>query len=171
MLGYLGQCKRHDAEAEAPILWPLDAKSRLIRKDPGAGKYWIQEEKGMAEDQMVEWHHWLNGHEFEQTLGGGKGQGTLECCSPWVTSFSNRYIWWPGRGTRKETCCLFLITYVIFSWETINERVKFAKSTLHDVSDPHTMLNRSALKKIQKEILLFSVVCKLRMWVYICSMI
>ena len=53
-----------DAEAEAPIVWPPDAKSRLIRKDPDAGKYWIQEEKEMAEDEMVEWHHRLNGHEF-----------------------------------------------------------------------------------------------------------
>ena len=52
-------------EAEAPILWPPDAKSRLIGKDPDAGNDWGQEEKGATEDEMVEWHHWLNGHEFE----------------------------------------------------------------------------------------------------------
>ena len=52
-------------EAEAPILWPPDAKNRLIGKDPDAGKDWRQEEKGMTEDEMVGWHHWLNGHESE----------------------------------------------------------------------------------------------------------
>ena len=56
---------RTDAEAETPILWPPDAKSQLIGKDPDAGKDWGQEEKGMAEDEVVRWHHWLNGHEFE----------------------------------------------------------------------------------------------------------
>ena len=58
---------RTDAEVEAPILWPPDAKNRLIGKDPDAGKDWGQEEKGVAEDEMVEWHHWLNKHGFEQT--------------------------------------------------------------------------------------------------------
>ena len=74
---------RTDAEAEAPILWPPDAKSWLIGKDPDAGKYWRQEEKGTTEDEMVGWHHRLDGHEFEQALGVGDGQGRLECCSPW----------------------------------------------------------------------------------------
>ena len=60
---------RTDAETEAPILWPPDAKSWLIRKDPDAGKDWRQEEKGTTEDEMVGWHHWFNGHEFEQALG------------------------------------------------------------------------------------------------------
>ena len=72
---------RTEAEAEAPILWPFDAKSWLIRKDDG--KYWRQEEKGMTEDEMVGWHHWLNEYEFEQALGDGKGQGSLACCSSW----------------------------------------------------------------------------------------
>ena len=74
---------RTDPEAENPILWPPDAKNRLIRKDPDAGKDWKQEEKGMTEDEMVGWHHWLNGHEFQQAPGDGKGQGGLACCSPW----------------------------------------------------------------------------------------
>ena len=60
---------RTDAEAEAPIFWPPDAKSWLIRKDPDAGKDWRQEEKGTTEDEMVGWHHWLNRHAFEQSLG------------------------------------------------------------------------------------------------------
>ena len=72
-----------DAEAETPILWPPDAKSWLIWKDPDAGKDWGQEEKGMTEDEMIGWHHWLDGHEFEQALGAGDGQGSLVCCSPW----------------------------------------------------------------------------------------
>ena len=70
-------------ETESPILWPPDAKSRLIRKDPDAGKDRRQEEKGMTEDEMVGWHHRLNGHEFEQALGDGEGQGSLASCSPW----------------------------------------------------------------------------------------
>ena len=71
-----------DAEAEAPILWPLDAKNWLIGKDPDAGKDWRQE-KGMTEDEIFGWHHRLDGHKFEQALGVGDGQGRLACCSPW----------------------------------------------------------------------------------------
>ena len=56
---------RTDVEAETPILWPPDAKNWLIGKDPDAEKDWRWEEKGTAEDEMVGWHHWLNGHEFE----------------------------------------------------------------------------------------------------------
>ena len=69
-------------EAEAPILWPSDAKSWLIGKDPDTGKDWRQEEKGMTEDEMVGWHHWLSGHEFEQTWGDSEGQRSLVCGSP-----------------------------------------------------------------------------------------
>ena len=69
-------------DAEAPILWSPEAKSQLIGKDPDAGKdrRW---EKGTTENKMVGWHHWLNGHEFEQTRGDSEGQGSLVCCSPW----------------------------------------------------------------------------------------
>ena len=74
---------RTDAEAKAPILWPLDAKNWLIRKDPDAGKDWGQE-KGTTEDEKVGWHNGLNGHEFEQALRYGEGQGSLGCCSPWI---------------------------------------------------------------------------------------
>ena len=74
---------RTDAEAETPILWPLDAKNRLIEKDPDAGKDWKREEKGTTEDELVGWHHRLDGHEFEWTPGVGDGQGSLACCSPW----------------------------------------------------------------------------------------
>ena len=71
------------AKAEAPMLWPLDVKNWLIWKDPDAGKNWRQEDKGMTEDEMVGWHHWLNGRESEQVPGAGDGQGNLACCNPW----------------------------------------------------------------------------------------
>ena len=74
---------RTDVEAETPILWPPDAKSWLIGKDPDAGKDWGQEEKGATEDEMVGWHHRLNGHGFGWTLGVDDGQGALACCSSW----------------------------------------------------------------------------------------
>ena len=64
---------RTDAKGEAPILWPPDVRSRLIGKDPDAGKDWGQEEKGATEDAMVGWHHWFNGKEFEQILGVSEG--------------------------------------------------------------------------------------------------
>ena len=73
---------RTDAEAEAPIFWPPDAKSQLTGKDPDAGKDWRQE-KGRTEDEMVGWHHQLNGLELEQTPGVGDGQGGLACCDSW----------------------------------------------------------------------------------------
>jgi len=74
---------RTDFEAETPILGPPNVKSWLIWKDPHAGKNWGQEEKGMTEDKMVGWHHWLNGLRFGWTPGGGDGQGSLVCCGSW----------------------------------------------------------------------------------------
>ena len=74
---------RTDAKAEALIFWPPDAENRLIEKDSAAGKDWRQKEKGTTEDEMVGWHHRLNGHEFEQTPGDSEGQGSLVCCKPW----------------------------------------------------------------------------------------
>ena len=71
---------RTDAQAEAPILWLPAVKHQLTGKDPDAGKNWGQKEKGITEDEMVGWHHWLNGRELEQTLEDSEGQGV---CSPW----------------------------------------------------------------------------------------
>ena len=73
---------RTDAEAETLIFWRLDVKSWLIGKDPDAGKDWRPEEKGMTENEMVGWDHWLDGHEIEQAPGVGDRQGSLVCCSP-----------------------------------------------------------------------------------------
>ena len=89
-------------DAEAPILCPPDAKNWIIGKDPDAGYDWGQEEKGMTEDEMVGWYHWLNGHEFGQTLGDSGGQGSLKCYSPWgsresdtTEQLNNKYAIWP----------------------------------------------------------------------------
>ena len=79
-----------DAEAEAPMLWPPDMKSQLIEKDPVAGKDGRQNEKGAAEDEMVREYHWLNGCEFEQTLGDSEGQECMACSSPWGLRESSR---------------------------------------------------------------------------------
>ena len=81
---------RTDADTKAPVLWPPESKGRLIRKD----WHWErraggQEKKGTTEDKMLGWHHWLNGHEFEQALGDCEGQGSLACCSSWCRRESN----------------------------------------------------------------------------------
>ena len=90
---------RTDAKGEAPILWPPDAKSQLIGKDPDAGKDWRQEGKGMTEDEMVGWCHWVNGHEFEQAPGDGEGQGSLAMGvtvrHDWATEQQSRLIQGP----------------------------------------------------------------------------
>ena len=100
---------RTDAEAEAPILWPRDVKNWLIGKDPDAGKDWRQEEKGTTENEMAGWHHQLDGHEFEQALGAGDGQGSLVYYSPWGCKESDRTEWlnWtdPGGSDSKDSAC------------------------------------------------------------------
>ena len=75
--------RRTDVEAETPVLWPPHAKSWLIGKDRDAGRDCGQEEKGMTVNEMAGWHHRLDGHEFEQTLGVGDGRGGLACCDSW----------------------------------------------------------------------------------------
>ena len=108
-------------EAEAPIVWPPDAKSWLIWKDLDAGKDWGQEEKGTTENEMAGWHHWLNGHGFGWTLGVGDGLGGLACCDSWGrkesdttewlnwTEWSISKNWWINNFTQwlsgKESAC------------------------------------------------------------------
>ena len=111
---------RTDPEAEVPILWPPDAKSQLIGKDSDAGRDWGQEEKGMAEDEMAGWHHWLNGHESGWTPGAGDGQGGVVCCDSWACKESDTTEWlnwtelkplvhhekcWTGRSTSWNQDC------------------------------------------------------------------
>ena len=94
-------------DAEAPILWPPDVKNWLIGKDPDAGEDWGQE-KGTTEDEMVEWHPWLDGHEFGQASGDGEGQGSLACCSD--TKSQTRLSDWTTTALMEKTftdlCCL-----------------------------------------------------------------
>ena len=85
--------RRTDAEAETPILWPHDAKSWLIGKDPDAGKDWRREEKGTTEDELVGWHHRLDGHGFGWTPGVGGGQAGLVCCDSWGHKESDTTEW------------------------------------------------------------------------------
>ena len=97
--------ERTDAEVEAPTLWPPDVNSRLIGKDPAAGKDCRQEEEGMTEGEMVGWHHWLSGHEFEQAPRDGEAQGSLACCTPW--GHKEWYI-----GTEQHIC--FISNFLFF---------------------------------------------------------
>ena len=102
-----------DAEAEAPVLWPPDAKNWLLGKDPDAGKDWRQEKKATTEDEMVGWHHQVNGHEFEQALGGGDGQGSLACCSPWCCKELDMIEWMNWNDRAK--------LYVLFGSHTVRK--------------------------------------------------
>ena len=77
-------------DAEAPIFWPPDVKSLLIRKVPSAGKDWRQKEKGATDDEMVGWHPRLNRHEFEQAPEDSEGEGSLVCYNPWSCKKSDR---------------------------------------------------------------------------------
>ena len=91
---------RTDAAAEAPLLWPPDARSWFIGKDPDAGKDWRQEDKGMTEDEMVGWHHQVNGHEFEQALGNGEGQEAWRAA---VRGVTKSWTWLSDRTTKSIT--------------------------------------------------------------------
>ena len=105
---------RTDVEAETPILWSPDVKNWLIWKDPDAGKDWRQEEKGITEDEMVGWHHWLDGHEFGQTPGVGDGQGSLACCNPWGRKESDTTEWLNWTELKVDgawSCLLFLLEH------------------------------------------------------------
>ena len=102
---------RTDAEAETPVLWPPDIKNWLLRKDPDAGKDGTQEETGMTEDEMVGWHHRLNGYEFEQALGVGDGQGSLVCCSCKESDMTGRLNW-----TYCFDCCSFGVVWSQGVW-------------------------------------------------------
>ena len=96
-----------DAEAETPILWPPDAESWLVWKDPDAGKDWRQEEKGITEDEMVGWHHRHNGHGFGWTPGVADGQGGLVCCGSWG---------------RKELATTEQLNWTALNWTSITVR-------------------------------------------------
>ena len=112
-------------DAEAPILWPPEAKSWSVGKDLDAGKDWGQTKKGVTEDEMTGWHHRLNGHDCEQTLGDGEGQGSLACCSPWHREELD-IIERLNKNVKKKTkylTCFFLCKWTgictsIFHWKS-----------------------------------------------------
>ena len=106
---------RTDAKAETPVLWSPDAKNWLTGKDPDAGKEWRQEEKGTIEDEMAGWHHWLNGHEFEQAVGDGGGQGspmdTLQSLVPQRVGHD-----WETEQQAVSNQYANLVVLSVFSW-------------------------------------------------------
>ena len=117
-----------DAEAETPILLSPDVKNWLIGKDPDAGKDWRQE-KGTTQDEMVGWHHRLDGHEFVQGLGVGEGQESLKCCSPWVIKSWTQLSNWTEKliitysnikSIGHSNCC----TSQLFYKKKLNENLK-----------------------------------------------
>ena len=121
---------RTDAEAETPILWPPDVKNWLIERDPDAGKDWRQEEKGMTEDEMVGWHHQLNGHESEQSSGSwwwtGKpgmllSMGWQRVRHDWATELNWMQLIWgakylKGRSCPEEELRTQPLVPLVFSW-------------------------------------------------------
>ena len=114
---------RTDAEAEAPILWPPDAKNWLIWRDPDAGKDWRQEEKGATEDEMVECHHWLGGHEFEQAPGVGDDREAWCAAVHGVpksqTRLSDWTDWYPGSFLRTEVTVAKKTDEMELSWDSL----------------------------------------------------
>ena len=102
---------RSDAKAETPVLWPHHVKSWLIGKDSDAGRDWGQEKKGMTEDEMAVWHHWLDGRESEWTPGVGDGQGGLACCNSWgrKESDTTERLNWTELNWTQRTSRLFVV--------------------------------------------------------------
>ena len=117
-----------DAEAEAPTLWPPDAKSWLIWKDPNAGNDWRQKEKRVTEYKMAGQHHWVNGHELGQTPGDSEGQGSLVCCSPWghedsdtTRWLNNKIVFLSGNCPQSKGTAYTKVTPI---WKLINVGIK-----------------------------------------------
>ena len=100
--------------AKAPILWPPDVKNWLIGKDPDARKDWMQEEQGTTEDEMIGWYYQLDGHEFEQALRFGDGQGSLACCNPWGHKALDTTEWlnWTELNSIRNSTQYSVITYM-----------------------------------------------------------
>ena len=113
-------------DARAPILCPPYAKNWLLGKDPDSWKAWRQE-KGMTENEMVGWHHQLDGHEFEQAPGVGGGQGSLACCSPWDRKEldTTEQLNWTESGIPREDGCL--THWASCPWMSLKARRSFSK--------------------------------------------
>ena len=125
-------------KAEAPILWPHDAKSRLTGKDHASGKVWRQKKKA-AEDEMVGWHHWLNGQEFEQTLGDSKGQESLVNLSSYVVSC------FCSHSVMSDSATPWIAAYHAFLSFTITQSLLRLMSTVLMMPSNHLILCHSLL--------------------------
>ena len=122
---------RNDAKAETPALWPPHANSWLIRKDSDAGRVCGQEQKGMTEDEMAGWHHWLNGRESEWTLGVGDAQGGLACCDSWGHKESDTTEWLNWTELKHLTYMKWIIFQENIKWQNCHRMkisLKFYKS-------------------------------------------
>ena len=139
---------RTDAEAESPIPWLPDVKNWLLWKDPDARKDWRQEEKGITEDEIVGWHHQLNGHESEQAPGVGDDQRSLACCSPWggqELDMTERFNWYWGLNSKLPwESLIFPWVSPMYSWGTYVK--KFLSAFLFLI----IFYQRSSHLKIQK---------------------
>ena len=127
MLIFIG---RNDTKAETPVLRPPDVKNWLIGKDPDAGKEWRQGQKGTTEDEMVGWYHQLYGHEVEQALGIGDGQGSLACYSPWGLKESDtteQLSWTELRWWRLFS----FSTYLSRITQIVNSRIDFKPRSVY----------------------------------------
>ena len=123
---------RTEAEAEASTLWPLD-KSQLMRKDLILGKIKDREENGETEDEMVGWHHRINGHEFEQALGVGDGQRSLLCCSPRGCKESDRTEWLNDKAVKHA----FTRNDTVFKFHSIFAKIKLLSKHTHTHTHTH----------------------------------
>ena len=166
--------ERTDAEAETPILWPPDVKNWYTGKDPDAGKDWRREEKGMTEDEMVGWHHCLNGHEFEQVLRAGYGQGSLVCCNPWGPKESDtaEQLNWTGPiitanvyGKKLQFLTLFWVLYSFHIVSFYNYFVKqwlwlspFCRMYIHAHARTHTHTDTQFLSCHSEHLSVYTVV-------------
>ena len=150
---------RTDAEGETPILWLSDAKSWLIGKDPDAGKDWRQEGKGSTENEMTGCHHLLNGHEFEQALRDDEEQGSLVCCSLWVTKNWTQFSEWTNT-TRDNFRSLWIFDF-------LKMRLNYRYSFLKLESWPHFLVNAVLLIEVFLPVTLASIDF-LFIMVYIC---
>ena len=138
---------RTDVEAETPILWPPHVKNWLIWKDPDVRKDWRWEEKGSTEDETVGWHHWLDRHEFEQTLGVGDGQGGLVCCSPWGCRVVH---YWVSELNWTVLDCLNINSVYPMTIQMVKENMSIWKWNVVIPVDYSSCVNLRGKKKLLK---------------------
>ena len=141
---------RTDVEAETPIIWPPDAKSWLIGKDPDAGKDWGQEEKGTTEDEVVGWHHWLIGYGFGWTPGVGDGQGGLECCGSWGHKESDTTEQLNWTETYSLPLCLYSSPDSKSNSLSVKRHPSISKLNINSFMKPLPTHNRELLRSLLK---------------------